>query len=496
LEEIINNWSTWTLAEWNEALFNHYFLIKNDEDTPVFRIPFTNDELTIIVSASKADPHEIEESFLKAIRTKSHLKYNRRLSQYCIDSKLGWNAVTTPPFFVELAFSCLVASPVDGEIRDVGDFRKRLTLLLGHDQSIARYPLRPLSNLWVAFSQWLDWRRESGEPFRRLELPPLDYRVLIGYSINLAFPSRRDQKILTQTLSGEGLDNDPPIPTIFDLVGSSISEFSSNFKRAYEEFREAFRRNARNLEQFPFWGAVREALVNGVEEENETTRHQLGLKLVMEPGGIVLLLSTKPKEVIKNNLAFMAMDTPHGEFGNVLCTVGGENPDFKKATLGLLKGEFDDLMPGKGWRAIKIAVEEGILLFKKTESSSWQLTFTRQDEGEYKALVEDYLEKEFTKALPNHLAPDTKPSSYSGWAQYGRFPGRLLGSLSYSRTSILSSIRCMQPLVSRSKLFLIGGCKIDGGYLGLPACFPIVRAPGADSVRVIPTLETKIVTSF
>ena len=126
---------------------------------------------------------------------------------------------------------------------------------MDHDQTVARYPLVPLAPLWRAFGRWLDTRRVAGSPYRRLELPPLDHRTLIGYSINLAFPSRKDLEKLIRILSADGLTADPPIPTIFALVGKRISIFSHGFAKAYEEFRKAYQIGKTALDQYPFLGS-------------------------------------------------------------------------------------------------------------------------------------------------------------------------------------------------------------------------------------------------
>jgi hypothetical protein len=480
------NWRDWTAGDWNEALFEHFFRDSDGEDRPVQRIPVTRGELVKIVSDPEADAQEIQEAFLRVVRTPSHIDLNHRLSGYPVDRKAGWIGSAIPPFFIELAFSCLVASPPDGEIRNDGDFRKRLAMLQGHDQTVANYPLEWLAPLWRAFCKWLDASRAAGHPYRRLELPPLDHRVRIGYSINLVFPSRKDQITLTKVLSNGGFEGDPPIPAVFDLVGKTIEKFSASFRRAYEEFRDAFRSKEKNLERFPFWGAVKEAVACALVDEVKEDGERRSLKLVLEPGGVILLLSTVPGDVISKELSFIEADTPYGEFGSVLCVGRSLTRDLHQATHRLLRGVYRDVLTGSGWQAIKIAVEQGVLLFKKTESLSWELTFTRQEEGGFRALVRDSLVAVFLEAFRNDRRPNEKPSQYDGWSEMELFPGELLGSLTYADDSPLAEIRCLQPTVSGPRLSLIGGCPVDAGYLGIPACLPLVRAPLSDAVEVVP----------
>lgn len=481
-------WREWTEKDWEVALFRHFF-VDDGSDHPVNRVPVTSDELIKVVSDPDANCREVEEAFLNSVRTPSHVEFNHKLAGYRIDPETGWKEPTIPPFFIPLIFSCLVASPPEGEIRNIGDFRKRLASLLGHDQPNRNYPLDRLALLWCAFSKWLDWRRSSGDPYRRLELPPLDSRVRIGYSINLAFPTRKDQITLVAVLSEGGFEGDPPIPAVFELVGKELSKFSPSLRRGYEEFRSAFNNKESDLERFPFWGAVRSAVASAQEKEIERDRDRRRFALVMEPGGVVLLLSNVPGDLIRDTVTFAEIDIDYGEFNSVLSVKHASSVDFYQATSRLLGGRYWKVLDGKGGRALKIALEQGLLLFRRSEGQNWRLIFTRQDEGEYQGLVVDSLAKSFLNAFPEGSRPHGKRSRYGGWTHIESFKGTLLGSLVLSEFDPLSQIRCLQAAVTGPRLFLVGGCPIDGGFLGIPKCLPLVRAPFSDSVSVIPAHE-------
>lgn len=489
-----SGWLCWTVEEWNEALFDHFFLDNDGKDRPVLRIPVTREELVKVVSDPLADPNEVQESFLKKVRTPSHLDYEHRLSGYHINTKTGMDSVEPPPFFFELAFSCLVASPPNGEISREGDFRKRLAKLLNHD--VRHYPLRALAPLWRALSKWLDFRRAAGEPYRRLELPPEDYRVLIGYSINLAFPPRKDQLRLTELLSPEGFDGDPPISIVLDLVGNEINRFSKSFGIAYEEFRKAFGGNSKSdLEGFPFWGAIRDAIANPLIHDSDEFRDKGNLKLVWESDGVVLLLSTNPGQVINEEVAFLEADTPHGEFGSVLCIGDESDAGFFEATQRLLDGKFNARLKGKGWQAIKVAVDQGILLFYKTESLTWELEFTLQEYRECYAMVKNSLLEDFIRAFPKEFRLESEPAQYKGWSLVDlHLIKDWQNELSFSQNKFFADIRCLQPSVTGPRLFLIEGCPVDGGFLGITGCLPIIRATLSDAVHLdaIDTVKEKV----
>jgi len=194
-------WREWKEVDWNEALFEHFFRDVDGKDQPVSRILVTEEELINVVSDKETDAHEVKEAFLNVIRTPSHIDFNKKITGYSTNIKVGYRENIIPPFFIILAFSCFVASPTEGDIRDAGDFRKRLAMLLNHDISTSDYPLTNLAHLWNSLSDWIDWVRIKGVSYRRLELPPKDRRVRIGYSINLAFPPRKDQIALVELLN-------------------------------------------------------------------------------------------------------------------------------------------------------------------------------------------------------------------------------------------------------------------------------------------------------
>ena len=47
-------WRKWTMKDWNEALFEHFFLDPDGEDHPVHRIPVTGDELLKVVGGFRS----------------------------------------------------------------------------------------------------------------------------------------------------------------------------------------------------------------------------------------------------------------------------------------------------------------------------------------------------------------------------------------------------------------------------------------------------------
>ena len=91
-------WQQWSIKDWNKALLNHFFRDTDGEDRPIHRIPVTGDELRKIVGEPDADTNEVQEAFLSALRTPSHILFNRRLAQYPLDLQVGWGGGSIPPF--------------------------------------------------------------------------------------------------------------------------------------------------------------------------------------------------------------------------------------------------------------------------------------------------------------------------------------------------------------------------------------------------------------
>ncbi|MEZ4863838.1 MAG: hypothetical protein R3C14_21120 [Caldilineaceae bacterium] len=480
-----SDWRSWSRANWNEAIFKHYFLDSDGEDLPVYRIPVTPNELVKIVRETDIAVEEVQEAFLKTVRTPTHIDYNHRLANYNFDLKIGWQGHRIPPFFIDLAFSCFVASPPNEDVKKEGDFRRRLALLMEHDPGVS-YPLAELADLWRAFSQWLDVMRNKGKPYRRLELPHPGREVRIGFSLKLTFPSRRDHDTLVGLFANEGFANDPPIPNILSILGKNKFRFSENFWEAYDDFRRAFVGKDRELEKYPFWGAVRDAVASIQNQQVNAAEDQHSLKFVYEPDGFVLLLSTLPKTFPDCALEFVNADTPYGEFSNVLCKGDESVSGFLVATKQLLSGAYREKMNGIGWSAIDIAIRQGVLFFAKTDVLSWELIFVRRDEGELNGLVRNSLIQQFLTAFPLDKRPETRESKYSNWTEIEQFPACWLMSMQYTERSPLSQIRCLQPTVTGTSLRLIGGCPVNDGFLGIPHLLPLVRSSSSDTVEVIP----------
>lgn len=156
---------SWQMDNWNGALFQYYFA-EHGDNTPVTRLAVTGEELSKAVKGV-AGPDEAREFFIGALRR--GLGY-RSLGSDAQQRAAFWDVdLGSPrPFVVHLLFTCMVVGDMAEQLESVGDFRKRLTVLLGWGTG---HRLDRLPVLWQSLSDWLKVQYESQRPFRRLLLP-------------------------------------------------------------------------------------------------------------------------------------------------------------------------------------------------------------------------------------------------------------------------------------------------------------------------------------
>ncbi len=482
-----SHWKEWDESDWNEALFLHFFSIEKGGARPVSRIVITAAELAGITADPGASEEAARDAFLNVLSVSPRV-LRRKLSRDSLDGRRDWPDRTAPPFFLYLAFTCFVVSSMDRQIKDVGDFRKRMAGLMGHDPSTS-YALPDLEALWRALEAWIRERRASGAPYRELILPDPGWMKRIGYSVNLSFPPRRDLLKLIRLLAKEGFDEEPTIPAALRVVGSKIHLFGERFRGAYESFREAFSLGRPNPRSLPFWKAVREAMA-AEWDEPERRDEKVDFKLVMEVDengeGEVALLSTAPAPSMDGGFAFIKTEAPYKEYKYVLCSPGEKAGVVKQTANRMLNGEWREGPPGAAWPKTATAIKRGVLLFRLNEEGVRELAPFRRDDGDYWALVRSELATPFREAFPVGEGPTVLPSQYDGWEETERFDGKLLSRLEPTEGSPLDDAGLRLEAPPATRMFFIGGCPVDGGFLGLPDCLPALRVIGAKFVSAYP----------
>lgn len=487
----IDNWQEWTAREWNDAIFRYYFL-EDGRSGPVTRLPVTGEELQKVAGDQGADPTHIREAFLSAIRV-SPREINRRALSAGWLKKGEWVDSIPPPFVVYLVFTCLVASAIGEEIRDEGEFRERLRILLDHPSGTS-YPLEDLPKLWEAFARWLNRSREAGSPVRQLVLPDPGRMNRIGYSVRLAFPGRRDQLKLAKLLAPYDLGSNPPVPIVLRLVESRLGSFSESFRQAFTKFRSAFVRSDSRLNEYPFWSAVREAATTPVSDgAPRRSTFQLLIESTDEwRDELLLMTDIKPEQNLKG-VHYVPVEIGLGKYDHVVA-VEGKNDQVDHAVRLLLHRVLDRVVPDIRSSSVHVVVEQGVLLFYRDDSGVRALTSSRpDDEDEVWAIIREDLKDSFLAIFPTDQRPAVHQSPYSEWVATSAFDGALLRRFDHTRPGPLHGVRCLQPTAIEVHLSLAGGVPLKGAYLGLPLCYPTVRVRDADSVILFALGEGSVV---
>ncbi len=472
-----DEWRDWSRNRWNAELFRHYFVADGLDARQVRRITVGPEDLAHVAGETN-DPTAVQEAFESAIAEGcSPADLERRLSREVHDRWVtrARNGCE-PPYVADLLFTCYAAGLVDEDTKDVGDFRERLRLLLGHDSSLPPYRLGELGQLWECFARWLAKRRAAGEPFRALDLPTIGHEVRIGYSKRLIFPGRRDRQALIDLLAREGVGREPPVLDVLSLLARYADRFTLPFQEAVARSRSAYQDSREDAELDVLWSAVRDAAVLAESVTGQTSvRYQLFAQLDEEFRGELLLMTTGLPQRVPRGLSISHSSVRLGSCTHVVEQASGSNAGPTGAVLLMLQGVLDDSL--SGWqRSVPGRVcDEGVLLFTTSESGVRQLVAHRPDDERVWALVADRWVAPFLDLFPPAERPLAKASRYRGWQEIGPFYGAHLARIDATPRAALAQLRCLQPTRVDVAIHLARGVRVDGGYLALRGVLPEVR---------------------
>lgn len=471
-------WREWRLRTWNERLLEHFFGRRNRESTPVVVLLVTPEELKTAVGDFDADADAVRNAFVSAVR--SEIARAGSLFEDASDYQ-GWPGpppFDLPPRFVaHLAFTCIAASESSDELGDEHSFVSRLRELA--DGRVPDASLQHLRALWEQLAAWLS---ENSHAYRPLRLPDPGGLTRIGYSVKLAFPDRRDQKVLSDLVARAGLmGSEPPVGKILTLVASERSAFRRPFIAAHDEFRRLFedaagKRIAR-LAEHRFWAAVREASLRG-----------RGLADVVSVPARISLLSD---EVDDNLVPFVVAD---GSF---------ENPYARALELHRAYGEWAfALVPSDATELATDSLSEmmtlvlnGSLRFPGVAAQIDQgiIPFARETHGLLEVAPQDRLSDVTDVLVRSDLVDDyrrlfrpttVRASSFAGWMH-------ALGSLrtcaaeDLEGTALARAWILHEGVMPAIALRLAGGVRADDGWLGFAEVLPRVIAPDASTVELV-----------
>ncbi len=474
------NWRNWTRFDWSEALLDHYFSA-SDLGQPVRSITAVPEELTRCARDPEATASEIEADFF------------RKIINSVGPGKSVWAKATDggkgrPPenYLAFLIASCLAVTEIDidNAIEDgnIARFATRFRPARGDDN------LEKLAQLWEELREWL--RVNPG--YRKLELPDPGGWTRIGYTVKLAFPSRRDRDALSWLLSSSDLGfENPPVRDVISLVETAKSgTFSNRFYEHFRDFKEERTTQARSnsastsgLYTSPFWTAVRTA-VQQSGDQDRTGGARWALLAFSEP-------STADQhfefsfDLVGNAQASTAafrmdlLDEPCGEWIHRASSFGSDgqgNPELDPVESVLNQvvhlGDVSRL------------AKQGVIPFIEGMHGEFESTGRQEDiEFTSAALVRTSLSNAVRTRFGTR-ATRIYPTQLSGWEFIHGLSLRVTDDGSLGGTE-LEHCSIFNAGVTRDSIRLINGIKVGNDYLGLCGTLPLVSAPGAASVSAI-----------
>ncbi len=159
-----------------------------------------------------------------------------------------------PGYFAYLCLTLFVASSPDEEMRLGGDFHDKLRRFLS--VTVGYRSLPGVAAKWKALQEWLEARRSAGLPYRTLAFPsyPPSW-VHIGLTRKLAFPAKSDATLLRTFLaSNPGLIS-LPLAFIhrFEPYLTISARASDGMRESFSEFSAARLAGNRFVAEHPFW---------------------------------------------------------------------------------------------------------------------------------------------------------------------------------------------------------------------------------------------------
>ena len=140
-----------SLDQWNNFLYAHYFEAGHCQArAPVSRIHVSGQELAVAIRADACSVESVRTAFVSCIQRNIG---NRSLAVDASRRREAWlktcNGV--PSYLSHLLLTCMVVNDLAEELQGTGDFRKRLSRVLG-DNKAGRLEL--IRTLWKEFAAW------------------------------------------------------------------------------------------------------------------------------------------------------------------------------------------------------------------------------------------------------------------------------------------------------------------------------------------------------
>ncbi len=457
------DWHTAGYPDWN-ALLVGYFLDASRRGSSVERIPATPEELLQAIEDPDANGDAVVSAFVQAVR--SELPPGTSFCRYCFRRSTWTSSSDEPPhFFGMLWFTCLLAA---GYPEGAGSFRERFRALIGTDDQCrhGRDQRGCLNELWEKLADWTRSHASHAE----LILPPADDRmVVIGRSYYLAFPTRRDRKVLADVLESEDLLGiEPPIIPVVRAIESARNRFSDDFRAALDHFIDHFLRGGRDPTDSAFWRAIRSEAAYGLfDEVPDSGTGKFGFAAVWDDDETLLLrlTSCESSSPLGTGTETRPLFISLGGATHYITDADGNPDSIVEAALA------SEIQLPHGLSSL---IRQGLLIFVEEIAGEYRLAMGEEIDGAELALVR----QDRVDAFNVLFGGATEDSRFDGWLevsgcrvyQLSQLPAGLLGA-----TQLLHTTSAPRPR-------LVGGLRVPGGYLWNPFFQPWLRSPAACEV--------------
>jgi len=470
----------WQLDDWNRALYRHFFTVSPSAVVaPLVRLYVTGEELR--AAAKSNSPQGSRTAFIESIKCAVG---SRSLALDASDRRRLWDikSSTPPPFLSHLFLTCMIANDHAEELRWTGNFRDRLSSVL-ETQSQSRLEL--LRPLWEDLASWSVQQNLKGAGCRQLRLPPVPdsgYHSIIGYSIRLAIPSRRDQAALASLFGHYGLNgSEPDLNAVVHVVGANIRKFSGEFGEVFREFASGLKSLPTSvLSQTAFWTAVREVALAGTPTASSDVA-STGVRLELEDDdGRFWLAITSDQEIHSATIKTVVLPARRSRFRFVLTDPDGKNFIARAFLTAKTDAQTEGMLV-----TTREAIADGILLFEESEDYVYVLSNSYPASGQLRALVSDQLNPNFRKAVEAAgLLPQVTRSSHPGWFEWRGLTAEELRLVNFSTVASLSAVRSLRPTLMPPSIKFRGGIQFGTGFVALSNALPHVEVPAAESVSI------------
>ena len=263
-----------TVDDWVSSLQRHYLSSDGPYgDAPLDSLDATPAELRTAIGAINSTDEQVLQAFMSIFTRYSvgatfGKKDNLHIGLYAYNR------------FHFLVLSCLVTATSIGA-GDNNNFRDRLGELL-NDGFGPEQKVHGINSLWEVLTVWINQRINNGELYRKIILPDPGNMSLIGYAVNLAYPSRADRTVLKnilQILPGAALQSRY---ALVQYLYEKRFSLPTSMRQELLEIKSAYSSNIQ-IEQHRFWRLIESVLVE--LEYSEVTNNTLLWSVSLSFGG-------------------------------------------------------------------------------------------------------------------------------------------------------------------------------------------------------------------